>query len=83
MSKVNPGKTRLALAKELKKRVHNADIMLVKDYLMSLVEERYRTLLKSVDGQEMSLLVGELKAYEKLLESLSSTEEVFSSKVIL
>lgn len=75
MSKVNPGRTRLALARELKKRVHNGDIKLVREYIESLVEERYRTLLKSTNDQEMSLLIGELRAFEKLLASLSVNEE--------
>lgn len=74
MNKVSVGRTRLALAKELKKRVHNGDINLFREYIESLVEERYRTLLKSTDKQEMSLLVGELKAYEKLLSSISVNE---------
>lgn len=74
MNKVNVGRTRLALAKELKKRVHNGDINLFREYIESLVEERYRTLLKSTDKQEMSLLVGELRAYEKLLSSISVNE---------
>ena len=75
MSKVNPGRTRLALARELKKRVHNGDIKLVREYIESLVEDRYRTLLKSTNDQEMSLFIGELRAYEKLLASLSVNEE--------
>jgi hypothetical protein len=74
MNKVSVGRTRLALAKELKKRVHNGDINLFREYIESLVEERYRTLLKSTDKQEMSLLVGELRAYEKLLSSISVNE---------
>lgn len=74
MNKVSVGRTRLALAKELKKRVHNVDINLFREYIESLVEERYRTLLKSTDKQEMSLLVGELRAYEKLLSSISVNE---------
>lgn len=74
MNKVSVGRTRLALAKELKKRVHNGDIKLFREYIESLVEERYRTLLKSTDKQEMSLLVGELRAYEKLLSSISVNE---------
>ncbi len=74
MNKVNPGRTRLALARELKKRVHNGDINLIREYIESLVDERYRTLLKSTNEQEMSLLVGELRAYEKLLNSISVNE---------
>ena len=74
MNKVSVGRTRLALAKELTKRVHNGDINLFREYIESLVEERYRTLLKSTDKQEMSLLVGELRAYEKLLSSISVNE---------
>ena len=74
MNKVSVGRTRLALAKELKKRVHNGDINLFREYIESLVEERYRTLLKSTNEQEMSLLVGELRAYEKLLNSISVNE---------
>lgn len=74
MNKVSVGRTRLALAKELNKRVHNGDINLFREYIESLVEERYRTLLKSTDKQEMSLLVGELRAYEKLLSSISVNE---------
>ena len=74
MNKVSVGRTRLALAKELKKRVHNGDINLFREYIESLVEERYGTLLKSTDKQEMSLLVGELRAYEKLLSSISVNE---------
>ena len=45
MNKVSVGRTRLALAKELKKRVHNGDINLFREYIESLVEVRYRTLL--------------------------------------
>ena len=83
MSKVNPGRTRLLLLKELKKYVHNTDIKVVREYIEALAEERYRTLLKSTNEQEMSLLVGELKAYEKLLASLSVNEEAMSSQVVL
>lgn len=83
MSKVNPGRTRLLLLKELKKYVHNADIKVVREYIEALAEERYRTLLKSTNEQEMSLLVGELKAYDKLLTSLSVNEEAMSSQVVL
>lgn len=75
MPKVNAGAKRLALEKELKKRITNFDIRLVADYIESLEEERYKTLLKSTNEYEMSLLLGELKAYRKLLNSLSVNEE--------
>ena len=75
MPKVNAGAKRLALEKELKKRITNFDIRLVSDYIESLEEERYKTLLKSTNEYEMSLLLGELKAYRKLLTSLSINEE--------
>lgn len=75
MPKVNAGAKRLALEKELKKRITNFDIRLVSDYIESLEEERYKTLLKSTNEYEMSLLLGELKAYRKLLNSLSVNEE--------
>lgn len=75
MPKVNAGAKRLALEKELKKRITNFDIRLVADYIESLEEERYKTLLKSTNEYEMSLLLGELKAYRKLLNSLSINEE--------
>ena len=75
MPKVNAGAKRLALEKELKKRITNFDIRLVSDYIESLEEERYKTLLKSTNEYEMSLLLGELKAYRKLLNSLSINEE--------
>ena len=75
MPKVNAGAKRLALEKELKKRITNFDIRLVSDYIDSLEEERYKTLLKSTNEYEMSLLLGELKAYLKLLNSLSINEE--------
>ena len=75
MPKVNAGAKRLALEKELKKRITNFDIRLVSDYIESLEEERYKTLLKSANEYEMSLLLGELKAYRKLLNSLSINEE--------
>ena len=76
MPKVNAGAKRLALEKELKKRITNFDIRLVSDYIESLEEERYKTLLKSTNEYEMSLLLGELKAYRKLLNSLSINEEI-------
>ena len=75
MPKVNAGAKRLALEKELKKRITNFDIRLVSDYIESLEEERYKTLLKSTNEYEMSLLLGELKAYRKLLNSISINEE--------
>ena len=75
MPKVNAGAKRLAFEKELKKRITNFDIRLVSDYIESLEEERYKTLLKSTNEYEMSLLLGELKAYRKLLNSLSINEE--------
>ena len=75
MPKVNAGAKRLALEKELKKRITNFDIRLVSDYIESLEEERYKTLLKLTNEYEMSLLLGELKAYRKLLNSLSINEE--------
>ena len=75
MPTVNAGAKRLALEKELKKRITNFDIRLVSDYIESLEEERYKTLLKSTNEYEMSLLLGELKAYRKLLNSLSINEE--------
>lgn len=75
MPKVNAGAKRLALEKELKKRINNFDIRLMSDYIESLEEERYKTLLKSTNEYEMSLLLGELKAYRKLLNSLSINEE--------
>lgn len=71
MSKASTGSKRLALAKQLKSRTDSFDIKLVRDYIESLKEEKYTALIKQTEDVEMSLLVGELRAYQKLLNSLS------------
>lgn len=75
MPKVSTGAKRLALEKEIKKRINNFDIRLMYDYIESLEAERYKLLLQSTNEYEMSLLLGELKSYRKLLNSLSVNEE--------
>lgn len=74
MSKASTGSKRLALAKQLKQRTDSFDIKLVRDYIESLKEEKYTALIKQTEDVEMSLLVGELRAYQKLLNSLSQND---------
>lgn len=74
MSKASTGSKRLALAKQLKSRTDSFDIKLVRDYIESLKEEKYTALIKQTEDVEMSLLVGELRAYQKLLNSLSQND---------
>lgn len=74
MSKVNTSSKRLALSKQLKARANSFDLQLVRDYIESLKEERYTALIKQTEDVEMSLLVGELRAYQKLLNSLSQND---------
>ena len=66
---------RLALAKQLRSKVDSFDLKLVIEYIELLQAERFGSLIKSTDETEMSLLVGELRAYEKLLDSLSRKEQ--------
>jgi len=75
MPRVSVGAKRLAYEKEIKKRINDFDIRLLFDYIESLEAERYKSLLQSTNEYETSLLLGELKAYRKLLNSLSINEE--------
>lgn len=83
MQKVSTSTKRLTLAKQLKSRVNNFDIQLVRDYIESLKEEKYTALIKQTEETEMSLLVGELRAYQKLLSTLtqSNTDQTVTTQI--
>lgn len=83
MQKVSTSSKRLTLAKQLKSKVNSFDIQLVRDYIESLKEEKYTALIKQAEEVEMSLLVGELRAYQKLLTTLSnnSVDQMITTQI--
>lgn len=57
----------LNLEKQIKPKLFDTDMGLVREYLTLLKEDRYNKFINATDEFTLSLLVGELKTYEKLL----------------
>lgn len=67
---------RFAIEKTFKTLLPTQVVLDFVEYLALRKEDCYRKLLQTVDQTETSLLVGELKAYQKLLDLFSNNSSL-------